>query len=339
MYPSLQNSSASAAGIIRTDPAARRGDGGNRWQRKDWPPADPAQRLGAESGQPGRGRDLHRAGSLHAPHGGGARANQRGAFPATVRHHGGRVVYQNERGEIVSVNPAAERIRPAGRPNPGWTSADPLCGKMLREDGTVFTSRPASVHDRLRTDQAGDNGYRDGRTQYRARQTRWLRVNAIPLFEPGASEASHAGSDLPPSTILPRSAGGETRTEAHSGQVARIGNASRERRWTPSRFTSPFSAKTGLSNSEQSLARSCPRVREPLARRPTGGSNYLQFASARQDAATEKASDFAVGITVLAGTRPRFIQHDSTCREWLEQCTLVRRATSLPGDGPMHASS
>ncbi|MEZ5575654.1 MAG: PAS domain S-box protein, partial [Candidatus Competibacteraceae bacterium] len=241
------------------------------------------------------------------------------------------VVYQNERGEIVSVNPAAERILglPADRIS-GWTSADPQW-QALREDGTVLPPDQHPSMIALRTGQpvtATVMGVHNAALE----QTRWLRVNAIPLFEPGASKPTQVYATFNDITA---------RLEAKR-ELKRIQDELRESERFARAALDAVSACVAILD-ENGTILIVNKAWRDLARASSGplaglleGSNYLQACECPQDAATEKASDFAVGIrAVLAGTRPRFIQHDSSCRAWSEQCTLVRRATGLPGDGPM----
>ena len=241
------------------------------------------------------------------------------------------VVYQNERGEIVSVNPAAERILglPADR-IAGWASADPQW-QALREDGTVLPPDQHPSMIALRTGQpvtATVMGVHNAVLEH----TRWLRVNAIPLFEPGTSKPTQVYATFNDITA---------RLEAKR-ELKRIQDELRESERFARAALDAVSACVAILD-ENGTILIVNKAWRDLARASSGplaglleGSNYLQACEYPQDAATEKASDFAVGIrAVLAGTRPRFIQHDSSCRVWSEQCTLVRRATGLPGDGPM----
>jgi two-component system CheB/CheR fusion protein len=92
------------------------------------------------------------------------------------------VVYHNAQGEITAANPAAERIlglsfdQMAGR-----TSIDPRW-RTIREDGSAFPGEQHPAVLALKTGQPVQ-GVLMGVFNPRIEQTRWLRVNAIPLFE------------------------------------------------------------------------------------------------------------------------------------------------------------
>ncbi|HPF59361.1 MAG TPA: chemotaxis protein CheB [Candidatus Competibacteraceae bacterium] len=94
------------------------------------------------------------------------------------------VVYYNAQGEIISANPAAQRILGLSSDtatgqiaaNPDWT--------VLREDGTEWPAEQQPPIIALRTGlpvKAAVMGLADRQPG----QTRWLRVSAIPLFDPG----------------------------------------------------------------------------------------------------------------------------------------------------------
>jgi PAS domain S-box-containing protein len=93
------------------------------------------------------------------------------------------VVYQNADGEIISANPAACRI--LGLSNDqinGRTSADPNW-RAIGEDGAELPGDQHPSMIALRTGQPV-TGAVMGIFNPQLGQTRWIRVNAIPLFEP-----------------------------------------------------------------------------------------------------------------------------------------------------------
>ncbi len=239
------------------------------------------------------------------------------------------VVYQNEHGEITSVNPAAERILglPADRIT-GWTSADPQW-QALREDGAVL---PADQHPSmiaLRTGQpvtATVVGLRSPALE----QTRWIRVNAIPLFEPGASKPAQVYATFNDITA----------TVDATRELERIQRRARESERFARAALDAVSACVAVLD-ENGIILIANKAWRDRARERSGpldglleGTNYLQACERPQDAAGE-ANAFAAGIrAVLAGARPQFIQRYSSCRTLPEQCTLIGRATGLPGDDP-----
>jgi two-component system CheB/CheR fusion protein len=94
------------------------------------------------------------------------------------------VVYQNAAGEITSVNPAARRILGwSVDQNNGRTSADPDW-RALDQNGQELPGDRQPAMIALRTGQPV-TGVVMGVFNPQFGQTRWLRVNAMPLFEPG----------------------------------------------------------------------------------------------------------------------------------------------------------
>ncbi|MCP5158152.1 MAG: PAS domain S-box protein [Gammaproteobacteria bacterium] len=96
------------------------------------------------------------------------------------------VVYQNARGDITSANLAAERLLGlSSDPATGRIVADPDW-EMLREDGTKW---PDEQHPSLIALHTGlpVKAVVMGLLN-RLGQTRWLRVSAIPLFDPGKKD-------------------------------------------------------------------------------------------------------------------------------------------------------
>lgn len=94
------------------------------------------------------------------------------------------VVYQDARGRILAVNPAAEAILGGSLAElRGRTPEDPRW-MAVREDGTPFpgTEHPAAVA--LRTGR-GVRGVILGVWNPREECRRWLRVHAVPKFRPG----------------------------------------------------------------------------------------------------------------------------------------------------------
>ena len=239
------------------------------------------------------------------------------------------VVYQNERGEITSVNPAAERILglPADR-IAGQTSADPQW-RALREDGTVL---PADQHPSmiaLRTGQPVTAAVM-GVHHSSLGQTRWIRVNAIPLFEPGAASPTQVYATFNDITARLEATRALERAQGELRESERFARAALD----------AVSAGVAILDENGTILIVNKAWRDLERSGPLGGllegANYLQACEHPQETADEETAAFAAGLrAVLAGTRPRFIQHYSSCRALSEKCRLVRRATGLPGDGPI----
>lgn len=101
------------------------------------------------------------------------------------------VIYQNADGTIISANPAAERILGhTFEQMQGKTSMDP-CWQMIKEDGTAVpgTDHPSMVA--LQTGQSIGPVTR-GIYQPDVDSHIWLRITAIPLFQPGETKPFQA---------------------------------------------------------------------------------------------------------------------------------------------------
>ena len=99
------------------------------------------------------------------------------------------VVYHNAQGEIVSANPSAERILGLTIDQlKGLTSIDPRW-KAIHPDGSDFPGENHPAMVALKTGQP-IKGAIMGIFNPRRNQTGWIRVNAVPLFEPGDQKPS-----------------------------------------------------------------------------------------------------------------------------------------------------
>jgi PAS domain S-box-containing protein len=97
------------------------------------------------------------------------------------------VVYQDAQGQIVSMNPAAERILGRAREELLGRAAQGLEAPALREDGTPF---PGAEHPAMLALRSGRE-IRDvvvGVFNPREKGFRWINLTAVPLFRDGASE-------------------------------------------------------------------------------------------------------------------------------------------------------
>ena len=97
------------------------------------------------------------------------------------------VVYQDVSGEIISANPAAERILGLSLDQmQGRTSMDPRW-RTIQADGTDFPGEAHPSMVALRTGKEIENVtmgvFNPSQEEYR-----WINVNAVPLFRPGEGE-------------------------------------------------------------------------------------------------------------------------------------------------------
>lgn len=94
------------------------------------------------------------------------------------------VVYQDAKGEIISANPAAQRILGLSLDQMlGRTSIDPRW-RAMREDGSNFPGEEHPAMVALRTGEKVQNVIMGVYNPY-DNQTSWIKVDAIPHFRPG----------------------------------------------------------------------------------------------------------------------------------------------------------
>lgn len=94
------------------------------------------------------------------------------------------VVYQDSRGNIVTANPAAERILGLSLDQmQGRTSMDP-CWHAIHEDGSPFPGETHPITIALRTGQPVRDVVMGVYTPHRQGYV-WININAIPQFRPG----------------------------------------------------------------------------------------------------------------------------------------------------------
>ncbi|MFA6120679.1 MAG: PAS domain S-box protein [Sideroxydans sp.] len=97
------------------------------------------------------------------------------------------VVFQNERGEIVAANPMAEKVLGLTLDQmQGRTSIDPRW-RSIHEDGSEF---PGDTHPAMQSLRTGEpvSDVVMGVFNPVDNATRWIAINAIPQFKPGASK-------------------------------------------------------------------------------------------------------------------------------------------------------
>lgn len=124
------------------------------------------------------------------------------------------VIYQNDRGEIVSVNPSAERILGLTfEQMRGLKSTDPRW-QPIREDGSVFPGENLPAVVALRTGTEVKDvvmGIHNPVEQ----QHRWLRVHAIPEFQNGESKPYRVYTTFDDITETKRAEDERRRLERH----------------------------------------------------------------------------------------------------------------------------
>ena len=95
------------------------------------------------------------------------------------------VVYQNNKGEIISVNPAAEEILGQSFDQlRGVTSIDPMW-KIIREDGSEFPGEQLPAMISLKTGKESKNVIM-GVYNPKLKGYKWINVNSKPVFEKGS---------------------------------------------------------------------------------------------------------------------------------------------------------
>ncbi|BDG09229.1 ATP-binding protein [Anaeromyxobacter paludicola] len=126
------------------------------------------------------------------------------------------IVFKDRTGAILECNPAAESILGITRdPGTGQLAADPRIG-AIREDGTPYRVEDWPVFEAIRTGRPARDAVM-GFTQPGA-AVRWVRVNAVPLAEPGA--APYAAVVLLDDISAEREAGLELRRRERRLNVA-----------------------------------------------------------------------------------------------------------------------
>lgn len=110
------------------------------------------------------------------------------------------VVYQDTKGRILSVNPAAERILGFSFAQMQDYEPNPLGDRVLRPDGTLL---PVEEYPAFRALRTGQPVYGDiiG-VRHADKKIRWIRVASIPQFRPGESQPYQVYSSFDDITAL-----------------------------------------------------------------------------------------------------------------------------------------
>lgn len=94
------------------------------------------------------------------------------------------VIYEDPQGRITDANPAAERILGVGREQMMGRTEDSPHWRTIREDGTDYPVEQHPSMVALRTGCPAENVVM-GVHNLSQDATRWIRIDAIPLFRPG----------------------------------------------------------------------------------------------------------------------------------------------------------
>lgn len=240
------------------------------------------------------------------------------------------VVYQNAQGEITSINLAAARIL-------GWSVNEPegrsFAGsrwKVLGEDGADL---PDDQHPSMIALHTGQPvmGAVVGVFNPQRGQIRWLKINAIPLFEPGSETPNQAYATFNDITDITNAERELTRAQHDLNESERIAHAALNALTAQVAILDESGAILMVNKSWRDFANENGAMAGALLE----GANCLQACDCAQGDDAEEASAFAEGIrAVIRGERELFksqyLSH-SPQQKWL----FTTRITRMPGEGPL----
>jgi len=240
------------------------------------------------------------------------------------------VVYQNVQGEIISVNPAAERIL-------GWSVNDRTgrvsahsCWKVMGEDGIAL---PDDQHPSMIALHTGQPvmGAVVGVFNPQRGQIRYLKINAIPLFEPGSETPNQVYATFNDITDITNAERELTRAQHDLNESERIAHAALNALTAQVAILDESGAILMVNKSWRDFVNENGAMAGALIE----GANYLQACDCAQGDDAEEASAFAEGIrAVIRGERELFksqyLSH-SPQQKWL----FTTRITRMPGEGPL----
>ncbi len=240
------------------------------------------------------------------------------------------VVYQNVQGEIISVNPAAERIL-------GWSVNDRTgrvsahsCWKVMGEDGIAL---PDDQHPSMIALHTGQPvmGAVVGVFNPQRGQIRCLKINAIPLFEPGSETPNQVYATFSDITDITNAERELTRAQHDLGESERIAHAALNALTAQVAILDESGAILMVNKSWRDFVNENGAMAGALIE----GANYLQACDCAQGDDAEGASAFAEGIrAVIRGERELFkLQYPSYSPQ--QKQLFTARITRMPGEGPL----
>lgn len=240
------------------------------------------------------------------------------------------VVYQNVQGEIISVNPAAERIL-------GWSVNDRTgrvsahsCWKVMGEDGIAL---PDDQHPSMIALHTGQPvmGAVMGVFNPQRGQIRCLKINAIPLFEPGSETPNQVYATFSDITDITNAERELTRAQHDLGESERIAHAALNALTAQVAILDESGAILMVNKSWRDFVNENGAMAGALIE----GANYLQACDCAQGDDAEGASAFAEGIrAVIRGERELFkLQYPSYSPQ--QKQLFTARITRMPGEGPL----
>ena len=240
------------------------------------------------------------------------------------------VVYQNVQGEIISVNPAAERIL-------GWSVNDRTgrvsahsCWKVMGEDGIAL---PDDQHPSMIALHTGQPvmGAVVGVFNPQRGQIRYLKINAIPLFEPGSETPNQVYATFNDITDITNAERELTRAQHDLSESERIAHAALNALTAQVAILDESGAILMVNKSWRDFANENGAMAGALLE----GANYLQACDCAQGDDAEEASAFAEGIrAVIRGERELFkLQYPSYSPQ--QKQLFTARITRMPGEGPL----
>ncbi len=240
------------------------------------------------------------------------------------------VVYQNVQGEIISVNPAAERIL-------GWSVNDRTgrvsahsCWKVMGEDGIAL---PDDQHPSMIALHTGQPvmGAVVGVFNPQRGQIRCLKINAIPLFEPGSETPNQVYATFNDITDITNAERELTRAQHDLGESERIAHAALNALTAQVAILDESGAILMVNKSWRDFVNENGAMAGALIE----GANYLQACDCAQGDDAEGASAFAEGIrAVIRGERELFkLQYPSYSPQ--QKQLFTARITRMPGEGPL----
>ena len=240
------------------------------------------------------------------------------------------VIYQNDQGEIISANPAAERILGlSANALKGRTSAD-ICWKAIGEDGSDL---PADQHPSMIALHTGQPvmGAVVGVFNPQRGQICWLQINAMPLFDPGAETPGQVYATFNDITDMINAGRELTHAQQELHESERIARAALDALIAQVAILDETGAILMVNQAWRDFASNNGAVAGNLAE----GANYLHVCDRVRGNDSEEASTFAEGIrAVIRGERELYLSQ-YPCHSPQQKRFFIARVTRMPGEGPL----